>query len=88
MSVDGRVRFDKQVTGDHEFGLYDGRGVAHYGLYPDQIADMQRFTEDKTPEEVDRALRQLFSSAEAYLRLWESIEAWVGPQIEVASGQP
>lgn len=77
LSVDGRVQFDAQTTGDHEFNLFEGRGVAHYGLYPDQIADMQRFTEDRPAEEVERALRQLFSSAEAYLRLWERTEAWV-----------
>ncbi|MGB1557786.1 MAG: hypothetical protein ACPHCJ_08365 [Oceanococcaceae bacterium] len=75
-SVDGRVQFDVQVTGDHAFNLYEGRGVAHYGLYPDQIADMQRFSEDKSTEEVERALRHLFSSAEAYLRMWERTEAW------------
>ena len=76
VSVDGRVEFDKQVTGDHEFGLYDGRGIAHYGLYPDQIADMQRFTEDRSRQEVDDALRALFSSAEGYLRMWEATDAW------------
>ena len=76
LSVDGRVEFDEQVTGDHVFNLYEGRGVAHYGLYPDQIADMQRYTEERSRAEIDRALRQLFSSAEAYLRLWERTEAW------------
>ncbi|MDP9142705.1 MAG: hypothetical protein M3O62_18195 [Pseudomonadota bacterium] len=75
-SVDGRVRFEPQVTGDHTFNLYDGRGVSHYGLFADQIADMQRFTDDKSREEIDHALRQLFSSAEAYLRQWEAVEAW------------
>lgn len=75
-SVDGRVRFDRQVTGDRVFGLYDGRGVAHYGLYPDQIADLQRYTDDRSPEQVQQALRALFSSAEAYLRHWEAVEAW------------
>ena len=40
-------------------------GVAHYGLYPDFIADMQR-----TPGG-DEALVYLFRSAEAYLQLWE-----------------
>ncbi len=75
-SVDGRVEFDEQVTGDHVFNLYEGRGVAHYGLYPDQIADMQRFTEERSDDEIDRALRQFFSSAEAYLRMWERTEAW------------
>ncbi|WP_420426471.1 hypothetical protein [Algiphilus sp.] len=78
VSVDGRVRFDVQKTGDRAFGLYDGRGVAHYGLYPDQIADMQRFTEGKSRQEIEQALRSLFSSTEAYLRLWEATHAWRG----------
>ena len=72
-SVDGRVRFHKQRTGDREFGLYDGRGVAHYGLYPDQIEDMIRHS-DRPPAQIDDAVNQLFTSAEAYLRMWERIE--------------
>ena len=72
-SVDGRVRFDKQRTGDREFGLFDGRGVAHYGLYPDQIEDMIRHS-DRSPAQIDDAIDQLFTSAEAYLRMWERIE--------------
>lgn len=72
-SVDGRVRFDKQRTGDREFGLYDGRGVAHYGLYADQIADMI-LNSDRDAETIDEAVNQLFTSAEAYLRMWERIE--------------
>jgi microsomal dipeptidase-like Zn-dependent dipeptidase len=75
-SVDGRVEFDEQVTGDHVFNLYEGRGVAHYGLYPDQIEDMRRYTEDRTRAEIEQALRAMFSSAEAYLRQWEAVEAW------------
>ncbi|WP_323751187.1 hypothetical protein [Marinobacter sp.] len=73
-SVDGRVIFDKQKTGDREFGLYDGRGIAHYGLYPDQIADMV-MNADRPKESVDEAVNQLFTSAEAYLRMWERIES-------------
>lgn len=76
LSVDGRVEFDAQVTGDRRFDLHDGNGVAHYGLYPDQIADMARFTEERSPEEVSQALRRLFSSAETYLRNWEAAERW------------
>lgn len=76
-SVDGRVTFDIQTTGDRSFSLYDGRGVAHYGLYPDQIADMMRFS-DRSPEKIDEAVDQLFSSAEAYLRMWERVG--VAPQ--------
>lgn len=72
-SIDGRVRFDVQRTGDREFSLYDGRGVAHYGLYPDQIEDMIR-NSDADPEQIDDAVNQLFTSAEAYLRMWERIE--------------
>ncbi|SFL98558.1 membrane dipeptidase [Marinobacter zhejiangensis] len=72
-SVDGRVIFQPQRTGDHEFRLYDGRGVAHYGLYPDQIEDMIRFS-DSPREQVNEAVNQLFTSAEAYLRMWERAE--------------
>ncbi|EMP57369.1 hypothetical protein MSNKSG1_02073 [Marinobacter santoriniensis NKSG1] len=72
-SVDGRVVFDAERTGDRVFSLYDGRGVAHYGLYPDQIEDMIRFS-DRPKEQVDEAVNQLFTSAEAYLRMWERVE--------------
>ena len=72
-SVDGRVVFDKQLTGDHAFSLYEGRGVAHYGLYPDQIADMVA-NSDRSQEQVDDAVNQLFTSAEAYIRMWERLE--------------
>ncbi len=75
-SVDGRVVFDKQVTGDHAFSLYEGRGVAHYGLYPDQIADMIA-NSDRSEEQVNDAVNQLFTSAEAYIRMWERLEAAV-----------
>ena len=72
-SVDGRVVFEAERTGDRVFSLYDGRGVAHYGLYPDQIEDMIRFS-DRPKEQVDEAVNQLFTSAEAYLRMWERVE--------------
>lgn len=75
-SVDGRVVFDKQLTGDHAFSLYEGRGVAHYGLYPDQIADMIANSE-RSEEQVNDAVNQLFTSAEAYIRMWERLEAAV-----------
>ena len=44
-----------------------------HGLYPDQIADMILNT-DRPKEQVDEAVNQLFTSAEAYLRMWERIE--------------
>ncbi len=73
-SVDGRVEFDVQTTGDHAFSLFEGRGVAHYGLYADAIADMIK-NSDGSAAEVDEAIGQLFTSAEAYLRMWERAAA-------------
>jgi microsomal dipeptidase-like Zn-dependent dipeptidase len=45
-------------------------GVAHYGLFPDLIADMQQHGGSA-------ALAPLFSSAEAYLQTWQ--RAWDRP---------
>lgn len=63
-SYDGRVRFERQRTGERLFDL-NTDGVAHYGLYPDFIADMQRSPGG------EEALTYLFRSAEAYLQFWE-----------------
>ena len=66
-SYDGRVQFDRQVTGDRVFSLYDGRGVAHYGLYPDYLADFQQFGGPDS----EQAMASFYRSAEAWLRMWE-----------------
>lgn len=66
-SFDGNVSFDKQITGQRVFDL-NTDGVAHYGLFPDYIADMQR------SEGGEEAVKYLFRSAEAYLRAWERAE--------------
>lgn len=58
-SVDGHVTFDVQKIGDHEFSLFEGRGVAQYGLYPDVIADMLAHS-DGTQEEVDEAIGHVY----------------------------
>jgi hypothetical protein len=58
------VTFDRQVTGERTFDL-NTDGVAHYGLFADLIADVQR-----TPGS-ERRMEQLFRGAEAYLRMWE-----------------
>lgn len=67
-SYAGDIVFERQVTGERVFDLNED-GVAHYGLYPDYIADIQM-----TPggEEV---LKYLFRSAEAYLQAMERAEA-------------
>ncbi|HSW11549.1 MAG TPA: hypothetical protein VLI06_01845 [Solimonas sp.] len=67
-SYDGRVSFERQVTGERSYDL-NVDGVAHYGLYPDFIADMQRTAGG------EEALRYVFRSAEAYLQAWERAEA-------------
>lgn len=66
-SYDGLVTFERQVTGERVFDL-NTDGVAHYGLYPDFLADLQR------SEGGEEAMRYLFRSAEAYLRAWERAE--------------
>jgi microsomal dipeptidase-like Zn-dependent dipeptidase len=62
-SYDGKVRFDRQVTGERSFDL-NTDGVAHYGLIADLIADLQRTPHSKA------AMDSLFGSARAYLRMW------------------
>jgi len=67
-SYDGNILFDQQVTGERVFDV-NVDGVAHYGLYPDYIADIQQA--DGGPE----VLEILFKSAEGYLRVWEQAHA-------------
>ena len=62
-SYDGKVTFTRQHTGDRYFDL-NTDGVAHYGLFADLVADMQRGPHGKA------AMRTLFRSAEAYLQMW------------------
>lgn len=67
-SYDGRVTFERQMTGERVYDL-NIDGVAHYGLYPDFLADLQR------SEGGEEALKYIFRSAEAYLQAWERAEA-------------
>ena len=59
----GKVLLERERTGDRTFDL-NSDGVAHYGLIPDLLADMQEHGGGS-------ALRSLFRSAEAYLRMWK-----------------
>jgi microsomal dipeptidase-like Zn-dependent dipeptidase len=63
-SYKGGVRFTRQRTGERTFDL-NTDGVAHYGLLPDLLADVQRQPGGR------RALALLFHSANAYLRTWQ-----------------
>jgi microsomal dipeptidase-like Zn-dependent dipeptidase len=64
-SYDGKVRFTRQRTGERVFDL-NADGVAHYGLFADLLARMQRGPDGR------RAMRVLFRSAESYLTTWEA----------------
>jgi microsomal dipeptidase-like Zn-dependent dipeptidase len=63
-SFDRGVRFTRQRTGERVFDL-NADGVAHYGLFADLLADVEGQPRGR------RALRPLYRSAEAYLRMWE-----------------
>ena len=79
LSYDGRIRFGRQVTGDRVFDLYADRGVAHYGLYPDYIADAHAFGQCAEGEQcpsTSEALDVFFRSAEGYLRMWEIVDSF------------
>lgn len=73
-TVPGFGAFEKQVTGFKAFD-YNVDGLAHVGLLPDMVADLQKIGVDQ------HYLDQLFCSAEAYVRVWERAEA-------LAAGQP
>ncbi|MDD3762467.1 MAG: hypothetical protein PHP86_04150 [Nevskiales bacterium] len=63
-SYDGKVTFDRQLSGERVFDL-NVDGVAQYGLYADFFADIQQQPGG------DKAMKYLFRSAEAYLQLWQ-----------------
>ncbi len=67
-SYDGRVRFDRQTTGERVYDI-NVDGVAHYGMYPDYLADIA------SQEGGSEVLRYVFRSAEAYLQAWARVEA-------------
>jgi hypothetical protein len=62
-SFDRRVRFSRERTGTRAFDV-NRDGVAHYGLLPDLLANVQRQPRGA------RAMSLLFHSADAYLRTW------------------
>ncbi len=62
-SFDGKVTLDKQVSGERVFDLNED-GVAHYGLYPDWIADLRLLAGPQIVRDMGRG-------AEAYLQMWE-----------------
>jgi microsomal dipeptidase-like Zn-dependent dipeptidase len=62
-SLDGRVTFDRQVSGQRVYDV-NVDGVAHYGLYPDWMEQLRLLAGEPIAED-------LMSGAEAYLQTWE-----------------
>ena len=58
------VRFVRQRSGERTYDL-NADGVAHYGLFADLVADVERQRHGRG------ALKPFFRSAEAYLEMWE-----------------
>jgi microsomal dipeptidase-like Zn-dependent dipeptidase len=62
-SLDGRVTFDQQVSGERVYDV-NVDGVAHYGLYPDWMEQLRLLAGEPIADD-------LMSGAEAYLQTWE-----------------
>jgi len=64
----GYGQFDRQITGQRAFD-FNVDGLAHIGLLPDLVADLQRIGLNATD------LEPLFQSANAYVEMWGRAEA-------------
>ena len=62
-SLDGRIVFDKQVSGQRVYDV-NADGVAHYGLHPDWMEQLRLLAGQPIADD-------LMSGAEAYLQTWE-----------------
>src|SRR5262249_55150419 len=69
-TVDG-IPLTLQCTGERRFD-FNEMGLAHYGLLPDLIADLQNV--DVPREDIE----MLFHSAEDYVRMWRRAEERAG----------
>jgi microsomal dipeptidase-like Zn-dependent dipeptidase len=77
-SLDGKVTFDRQKTGERTFD-YNKDGVAQYGLYADWFADLRRVGGDAL-------VKDLWNGAEAYLEMWERAEGVRTPGCAAGDG--
>ncbi len=65
--------FAKQVTGSRSFD-FNIDGLAHYGLFPDMLADIRNILDsERTQNPAIPDLQPIFSSTEAFLRMWERV---------------
>ena len=74
-SFDGEVTLDKQVSGERTFDI-NTDGVAHYGLYPDWLQDV----ENVAGADGDRLIEDMGNGPEAYLQMWERTRGIEGVQ--------
>ena len=70
------MTLDQQVSGERVFDL-NTDGVAHYGLYPDWVADLRLIAGDEI-------IRDMGRGAEAYLQMWE--RTYGVPEVSWAGG--
>lgn len=66
-SFDGKYTFHRQKTGNRTFD-YNKEGVAHYGLLADHLEDIRNVADEEV-------YQSILNSAEAYLQMWERVEA-------------
>ena len=70
-SLDGRVVFDRQVSGKRVYDV-NSDGVAHYGLHPDWMEQLRLLAGEEIAGD-------LMNGAEAYLQTWERAVGVPGP---------
>jgi hypothetical protein len=70
-SLDGRITFDKQVSGQRVYDV-NVDGVAQYGLHPDWMEQLRLLGGQPIAND-------LMSGAEAYLETWERATGVPGP---------
>ncbi len=70
-SLDGRVTFDRQVSGQRTFDV-NVDGVAQYGLHPDWMEQLRLLAGKPIADD-------LMTGAEAYLQTWERAIGVPGP---------
>lgn len=75
-SLDGRVTFDHQVSGQRVYDV-NVDGVAHYGLYPDWMEQLRLLAGEPIAGD-------LMNGAEAYLQTWERAVGVPGPSCVTA----
>jgi microsomal dipeptidase-like Zn-dependent dipeptidase len=75
------IYFKTQETGQKIFDFRDV-GLAHVGLLPDLMEDLDRILKEVDPSLGDRPLDPLFNSAETFIRMWEKIENNVAANLD------